>query len=142
MLLVSGFVVVVDQRSKAIVARRLDVGAHTSRAILGIRLRHVINRRNQWGSPRAIRLMTLLWLFLTTGAVLAVSVLDSIIMSIAIGAVIGGATGNLLDGISRKGITDFVDLRVWPVFNFADTAIVSGAILLVWNTINSSARLY
>jgi signal peptidase II len=57
--------------------------------------------------------------------------------AVAIGLVLGGAIGNLLDrgfrpghGFLGGGVVDFVDLQWWPVFNLADSAIVIGAILL------------
>jgi signal peptidase II len=39
----------------------------------------------------------------------------------------GGAAGNLLDRIRLGFVVDYLDLRVWPVFNLADVAIVLGA---------------
>jgi signal peptidase II len=57
--------------------------------------------------------------------------------AVAIGLVVGGALGNLLDRAFRQGegflgggVVDFIDLQWWPVFNVADSAIVVGAILL------------
>ena len=44
------------------------------------------------------------------------------------GLIIGGALGNLADRILLGFVVDFVDLRIWPVFNVADVAIVAGAI--------------
>jgi len=41
-------------------------------------------------------------------------------------AVWGGSVGNLLDRLRTGGVTDFIDLRVWPVFNVADIAITVG----------------
>jgi len=35
---------------------------------------------------------------------------------------------NLLDRFRRGAVIDFIDLRVWPVFNLADAAIVSGTL--------------
>ncbi|WP_448623828.1 signal peptidase II [Geodermatophilus sp. URMC 64] len=60
--------------------------------------------------------------------------------AVALGLVLGGALGNLIDrvfrapGFLRGGVVDFVsvfapDGRVWPVFNVADSAIVCGGIL-------------
>ncbi len=52
----------------------------------------------------------------------------------ALGMVLGGAVGNLLErvfGGHGGAVVDFVDLRYWPVFNLADAAIVTGAILFV-----------
>ncbi len=48
------------------------------------------------------------------------------------GWILGGAFGNLTDRIIHSaGVVDFVDFRVWPVFNMADSAIVVGAIVVV-----------
>lgn len=46
--------------------------------------------------------------------------------------VLGGAIGNLFDRIFYGYVIDFLDFRIWPVFNLADTAIsVSSGLLLV-----------
>jgi signal peptidase II len=60
--------------------------------------------------------------------------------AVALGLVLGGAVGNLIDrifrdpGFLRGGVVDFLsvfapDGEVWPVFNVADSAIVCGGIL-------------
>jgi signal peptidase II len=54
----------------------------------------------------------------------------------AIGAIAGGALGNVIDRIrSVEGVVDFLDFGIgqlrWPVFNIADTAVTIGAILLL-----------
>lgn len=57
--------------------------------------------------------------------------------AVALGLLLGGATGNLVDrllrspGIGRGAVVDFIDFKVWPVFNLADSAIVCGGILAV-----------
>ena len=48
----------------------------------------------------------------------------------ALGAIIGGAFGNLLDRLLIGAVTDFIDFGRWPAFNIADTAICIGALLL------------
>lgn len=53
---------------------------------------------------------------------------------IALGLVVGGAAGNLVDRLVRHNhgaVIDFVDFRWWPVWNLADASIVVGAILLI-----------
>jgi signal peptidase II len=56
-------------------------------------------------------------------------------MAAGSGLVLGGAAGNLLDRVSSGSVTDYLDLRVWPIFNLADVAIVSGVMLLVLNAL-------
>lgn len=81
------------------------------------------------------------WLF-AGATVIVVAVIVAIstrlprpLVAAALGLVLGGALGNLTDralggpGLTGR-VTDFIDLRVWPVFNFADSAIVVGAVLL------------
>jgi signal peptidase II len=53
---------------------------------------------------------------------------------LALGLVGGGASGNLMDRVFGMGlVTDFFDVQLIPVFNVADTCIVTGvAMLVVW----------
>lgn len=57
----------------------------------------------------------------------------------AIGLVVGGALGNVIDRImeSRPGVVDFLDLHVagwhWPAFNVADSAITIGVVFLLFD---------
>jgi signal peptidase II len=53
-------------------------------------------------------------------------------------AILGGAVGNLADRLRWGYVIDFLDLRIWPVFNIADIAITFGAILLVWRLLFKS----
>ena len=51
----------------------------------------------------------------------------------AVGLVVGGAVGNLVDRLLRDhdgAVVDFIDLQWWPVFNIADACIVVGGLLL------------
>ena len=51
-------------------------------------------------------------------------------LTLALGLQLGGAMGNLLDRLRLGYVTDFLDFRVWPVFNLADSAIVVGVTIL------------
>ena len=50
----------------------------------------------------------------------------------AMGLILGGALGNLLDRVRFGAVVDFLDFRIWPVFNVADSGITVGAALIVW----------
>jgi signal peptidase II len=52
-------------------------------------------------------------------------------VSLALGLILGGAAGNLFDRIKFGHVIDFLDFRVWPVFNVADSAITIGVSILV-----------
>ena len=52
---------------------------------------------------------------------------------VPLGCVLGGGLGNAYDRVFRDlggGVVDFIDLHVWPVFNVADMAIVTGALVM------------
>ncbi|MDD2444069.1 MAG: signal peptidase II [Desulfotomaculaceae bacterium] len=53
---------------------------------------------------------------------------------------LGGALGNLADRLRYGRVVDFLDFRVWPVFNLADIAIVAGVCLLAWELIKGSGN--
>jgi len=46
--------------------------------------------------------------------------------------IIVGAISNLLDRLVQGAVIDFINLRVLPIFNFADLMIVSGVFVLVF----------
>jgi signal peptidase II len=50
---------------------------------------------------------------------------------IAVGLLVGGALGNLVDRVRDDGVTDFLDPPLWPAFNFADVAITAGVVVLI-----------
>lgn len=49
--------------------------------------------------------------------------------------VLGGAFGNLVDRLIHGSVVDFIDIWIWPVFNFADIAITLGVIYLIYGLI-------
>ncbi len=54
-----------------------------------------------------------------------------IMLSAGLGLILGGASGNLVDRILLGRVVDFLDFRIWPVFNLADSAITVGAGILI-----------
>ena len=57
-------------------------------------------------------------------------------LALALGLLIGGASGNLADRLYLGAVVDFLDFHAagfhWPAFNLADAAICVGAALLAW----------
>ena len=56
-------------------------------------------------------------------------------LALAVGAVIGGAVGNLFDRLQYGGVADFLDFHIlgyhWPAFNVADGAITIGVAFII-----------
>jgi signal peptidase II len=49
----------------------------------------------------------------------------------ALGAVLGGTVGNLIDRLNFGYVTDFIGVGIWPPFNVADASITVGAVVFV-----------
>lgn len=64
--------------------------------------------------------------------------------ALALGLIIGGALGNLVDRVAYGAVADFVHVFVgrfsWYVFNIADAAIVVGVALLMYDTFRNGSR--
>ena len=50
----------------------------------------------------------------------------------AMGLLLGGCVGNLIDRLVFGYVIDFIDVGFWPVFNIADSANTLGFLLLAW----------
>jgi signal peptidase II len=122
-----------DQLTKQIVVTQLGLGesVHVAGPFW---IRHVNNPGiafglfSSWASAVT---------FLTAGAVIwmlfyfAKSGARHPILPVALGLLIGGSMGNLVDRLRIGHVTDFLDLRFWPAFNLADTFIVVGVAALL-----------
>ena len=56
------------------------------------------------------------------------------LLAISLGLLLGGALGNVADRLFRGhggAVIDFIDVQWWPVFNVADIAVSTGAILMI-----------
>ncbi len=126
-------VVALDQGSKALVRAYLGLGQSFPYEA-PLRLTHVANTGAAFGffADQAFPL-------LVTAAIGVAAILfyylyppfQSPLLTISLGLQLGGATGNLVDRFRYGYVTDFIDLRVWPVFNLADSAITVGVAILV-----------
>ena len=140
LVVVLGVVLLLDLVTKLLVQSRVTSGAQID--VLGsvVRLTYVYNP----GAAFGIYLGT--WsrqIFLVLSTVV-IAVLAAMywftpavdrVRLFAIALIGGGAVGNLIDRLrSPRGVIDFIDVGFgttrWPVFNVADMAVTTGAILL------------
>ena len=66
--------------------------------------------------------------------------LDNRLGKLALGLVLGGTVGNLVDRIYLGYVTDFIDFNFWPAFNIADSAIFVGIIMLACSLLCSARK--
>jgi len=59
--------------------------------------------------------------------------LNNIPGSLALGLILGGTIGNLIDRLLRGHVTDFISVSIWPDFNIADSAVTVGAIIVAYS---------
>ncbi len=64
-------------------------------------------------------------------------VIDNLPGKIALGLVLGGTIGNLVDRFRQGYVTDFIDFNFWPTFNVADSAVTIGVIILAFSLLHS-----
>ncbi len=57
-----------------------------------------------------------------------------------LGLILGGASGNLVDRLRFGFVIDFLDFRIWPVFNLADSGVCIGGILMVFFLLKKRTR--
>ncbi len=64
---------------------------------------------------------------------------DKPLIAAALGLIVGGAIGNVVDRVLIGAVVDFLDFYAggfhWPAFNVADIAITVGAAVLIWDSI-------
>ena len=136
-LAVASGIIVVDQLTKWWAVTALSDGPIV--LIDGfLQFRLVRNPGGAFGSlPGAGPLIALAALVAVMVIVLVVRRLPGLWETVAMGMVLGGAIGNLIDRVARGPglldgkVLDFVDFDFFPTFNVADSAITIGAILAV-----------
>lgn len=137
LLIVAAAVLAADQLTKILAVALLDPGHAVP--VIG----EVVQLRLIRNPGAAFSLATNLTPVLTVVAIVVVLVILAVSRrvahrswAVALGAVLGGALGTLTDrlfrlpGPFRGHVVDFVELPNWPVFNLADSAIVTGAVLV------------
>ena len=149
--LIALFVIVLDRLAKLVVEHKIPL--HDGIQIIPgfFRLTHLENRGAAFGlfadspSPWKIGVLVLF-------SVIALVVVSALlwknshtisITGIGLALILGGAVGNLWDRLTAGHVTDFLLFYVgryqWPAFNVADSAIVVGATLLVYEIVFTKA---
>jgi len=130
------FVILFDQASKLFIQYKMKIGESIP-VIKGIfHITYIENPRTSFGLFEYNNLFFVIAALVSV--ILVILIYKKIIfkkdpfMYIPLTLVLGGAVGNLIDRVRIDGkVIDFIDFRIWPVFNFADSAIVCGMLILL-----------
>ena len=147
LIALAAVVLAIDQLTKALIASRIaSDGVATRVEIVGdwFALEYTENRGAAFGLFSGIApiltgvsiaiLAGVLWHYLRQTH-------PSLGQALATGAIVGGATGNLVDRIRLGHVIDFFSVGFWPNFNVADSAITLGALVLIWGVTRPPSRL-
>ena len=150
LLLISALVIVADRVTKSLVSSHIELGDAITIIPGFLRITHWLNEGAAFSlfadstSPNAVR-----WGLIAFSAIAAMAVLIALIRlgsrititTAALALVLGGALGNLHDRILYGSVVDFIEVHIfgyhWPDFNVADSSIVTGACLLLLDSLLS-----
>ncbi len=134
----AALIIFLDQLSKWWVIQNLPL--HAAVPVLDgfFNLVHIYNRGAAFGFLNRSDIEWQFWLFLVATAIAVVTIFylirtsaPSRLLFSALGLILGGALGNMIDRIRFRAVVDFLDFYVgswhWPAFNVADIAICLGA---------------
>ena len=57
---------------------------------------------------------------------------DSRLLKFGVLSLVSGSASNLIDRFQTGCVIDFLDFRIWPIFNIADVAIVFGMLIVIY----------
>jgi signal peptidase II len=144
LLLISAAVIFIDRITKALVSARIPIGGAIPLIPHVLRITHWTNEGAAFSlfadsaSPDRVR-----WSLIAFSLLAALVVLAAMIRlgnrvtltTVALALVFAGALGNVHDRIVYGSVVDFIEVHIfnyhWPDFNVADSAIVTGACLLL-----------
>lgn len=129
--LIAGFVIIIDQITKAIAKTYLKVGESFPIINKAFSLTLVQNTgaafglfKNQAAFFILVSVIAIIFIIFSLSK-------KKITSYLPLALILGGAIGNLIDRLRFPGyVIDFLDFKVWPVFNVADLCISIGAFLL------------
>jgi signal peptidase II len=148
LLLISAVVIFLDRLTKTLVDARIPLGGAVPIIPNFLRISHWTNEGAAFSlfaetnSPNAVR-----WALIGFSLLAATAVLVAMVRlghrisltTVALALVFAGALGNVHDRIVYGSVVDFIEVNIfgyhWPDFNVADSAIVTGACLLLLDSL-------
>lgn len=134
-LLLAIIVIALDQWSKYVVQHSMDLGISIPIIPNIFHLTYILNPGAAFGILENQRFFFVLIALIMLAAIMYYYPRlrnQPILLKLGLGLMAGGATGNVIDRVKTGYVVDFFDFRVWPVFNIADIAIVTGVSCIIY----------
>lgn len=148
LLLISAVVIFLDRLTKTWVSARIPLGGAIPLIPGVLRITHWTNEGAAFSlfadsaSPHAVRWALIAFSLLAALVVLVVLVRLGerfTLTTFSLALIFAGALGNVHDRIAYGSVVDFLEVHIfsyhWPDFNVADSAIVTGACLLLLDSL-------
>ena len=123
-----------DQFTKFLIKQNIQLG-HSVPIIKNIlHLTYVTNTGSAFGLFKNFNLFFILFSIIVIIIIfyhLKKIVKNDKLLLFSVGFLLGGTFGNLIDRILFGAVIDFIDFRIWPVFNLADSAVTIGIVSLI-----------
>ena len=148
LLLLSGLIITADRFTKIWVEKHIAIGGAIPVIPRVLRITHWTNEGAAFSmfaesaSPHLVR-----WILVGFSLVAALAVLIALVRlgdrftltTVALALILAGALGNVHDRILYGSVVDFIEVHIfsyhWPDFNVADSSIVTGACLLLLDSL-------
>jgi signal peptidase II len=153
LLLISAAVILADRLTKIWVGKHILMGEAIPIIPRVLRITHWTNEGAAFSlfadsaSPHAVR-----WMLICFASLAALIVLVAMVRlgnrftltTVALALIFAGALGNLHDRIVYGSVVDFIEVHIfsyhWPDFNVADSSVVTGACLLMLDSLLPKGR--
>jgi signal peptidase II len=153
LLTLSIVIILLDRLTKTWVALRIPMGGAIPVIPRVLRITHWTNDGAAFSlfantaSPNAVR-----WGLISFSSLMALIILFLLVRlgdrftltTIGLALILAGALGNVHDRIAYGSVVDFIEVHIfsyhWPDFNIADSSVVTGACLLLLDTLLPKKR--
>ena len=146
-LIVAAIVLVVDQASKHWAVSCLDDG-RVVHVLWTLQFNLAFNGGMAFGRGQGLGpVIGVVALVVVVVLVLSLKGAESRVQRTAVGLIVGGAVGNIVDRLLRGDgwlhgkVVDFIDFQWFPIFNIADACINVGGVILVIAYLRGGARV-
>ena len=148
LLLISAVIIFLDRLTKTWVTLHIPIGGAIPVIPRVLRITHWTNEGAAFSlfansaSPQAVRWVLICFSLLAALMVLFIMVRLAdrfTLTTVALALVFAGALGNVHDRIAYGSVVDFIEVHIfsyhWPDFNIADSSVVTGACLLLLDSL-------